>query len=355
MKKYIFDGHKLSYHPGRVNQFLTEGDCFPLYMEISPIGACNSRCIFCAYDFIGYPDRRLDKRKFFEFVDEISKCGLKSILYAGEGEPLLHPDIAEFIIHSSKSGIDAGVYTNGQLLKEELAGQILPSLTFIRFSFNGGTKENYEKIHRVRPEIFDVVIKNIETAVKLKGKNKLNLDIGAQFVLLPENISSLINAVKILKDLGVDYLAVKPFVQQSDLQSYQIKEQFSVPNINDILLEAEGYSEESFKVVARIESFAEYGNRDYENCYGTSFISVMNSAGEIASCLPYWDNKEFVFGNIYENSFRDIWSGDKRKAVKNYLENKLSVKICPPNCRPNAINGFLSELKKPSVSHVNFI
>lgn len=355
MKKYIFDGHKLAYHPGRVAQFLAEGDCFPLYMEISPIGVCNSRCIFCAYDYIGYPDRRLDKGTFLRFIDEISGCGLKSILYAGEGEPLLHPDIAEFIRHSSRSGIDSAVYTNGQLLKEELAEQILPSLTFIRFSFNGGTKENYEKIHRVRPEVFDVVINNIETAVKLKGKNKLNLDIGVQFVLLPENISSLINAVKILKDLGVDYLAVKPFVQQSDQQSYQMKEQFSVPDINDILLEAEGYSEEYFKVVARVESFAGYGNRDYEHCYGTAFISVMNSAGEIASCLPYWDNKEFSFGNIYENSFREIWSGEKRKAVKGYLENKLSVRNCPPNCRPNAVNGFLAELKKPTVRHINFI
>ncbi|WP_303297061.1 hypothetical protein [Campylobacter fetus] len=29
----------------------------------------------------------------------------------------------------------------------------------------------------------------------------------------------------------------------------------------------------------------------------------------MASCLPYWDKKEFVYGNINEQSFEAIWGG----------------------------------------------
>ena len=93
MSKYIFDGHKLVYHIDRVNNFLERGDCFPLYMEISIVGSCNHRCIFCAYDYIGHPNRKLETNALLRFIDQLSQCGVRSILYAGEGEPLLHPDL----------------------------------------------------------------------------------------------------------------------------------------------------------------------------------------------------------------------------------------------------------------------
>lgn len=355
MKNYIFDGHKLIYHLDRVNDFLKQGFCFPLYMEMSVVGCCNHRCIFCAYDYIGYPNRKLKTRRLLKFIDEIAECGIKSLLFAGEGEPLLHPDIDKFIIHSKNKGIDAGIYTNGQLLTPALAKNLLPSLTFIRFSFNGGTRENYAFIHKVKQDIFDKVIKNIEITVNLKRKNNLKLDIGIQYVLLPENTQYLINAIKTLKDTGIDYFVIKPFVQQSNQQSYHMNEQFNLDDIKSLFDDAESLSNGNFKVIVRRDSFGSYGKRGYRHCYGTTFISVLNSAGDIASCLPYWDKKEFIFGNIYKNTFKEIWLGQRKNRTKEFLENKLDVKNCPPNCRPNAINEFLFEIRNPSLKHLNFI
>jgi len=356
MKNYHFDDHKLIYHTERVGKFICEGDCFPLYMEISPVGNCNHRCIFCAYDYIGHPNKKLETTRLLGFIDEIAACGMKSLLYAGEGEPLLHPDIAQFIIHSKKSGIDVGLFTNGQFMKEELLEEILPSLTFVRISFNGGSRDNYAAIHNVKPDIFDTVVKNIEIATRVKSKNKLETDIGLQYVLLPENRAYLIDAIKRMRETGINYFVIKPFVQQSHLQSYQMKEQFNLSTIENTLSKAESLSHENFKVIARKASFENYGKRKYKHCYGTSFISVLNSAGDIATCLPYWDKKEFVFGNIYKNTFKDIWFGEKRRKIKAYLENELdAAESCPPNCRPNAINGFLWEIKNPSVKHINFV
>ena len=231
----------------------------------------------------------------------------------------------------------------------------MPSLTFIRFSFNGGTRENYSSIRRVKPEVFDDVVRNIKEVVKIKAKNGLSVDVGAQYVLLPENKDNLIDAINVLKNVGIDYFVIKPFVHQSIMQSYKMNAQMNYDDVNDTLNKAEGYSDDNFKVVARRESFEDYGKRKYWHCYGTSFISVLNSAGDIASCLPYWEKEEFVFGNIYKNSFKEIWYGEKRKEIKKRLECKLDVSACPPNCRPNAINEFLWEIKSPSVKHLNFI
>jgi MoaA/NifB/PqqE/SkfB family radical SAM enzyme len=355
MDKYRIDSHKLIYHVSRVNDWLNGKLIYPIYMEISPIGSCNHRCIFCAYDFIGYPNRKLDCDRLLTFIDEAKEAGIKSLLYAGEGEPLLHPDIEKFIIHSKNSGIDVGLFTNGQLLRGELAEAILPFLTFLRFSFNGGTKDNYADIHKVKPEIFERVVANIKRVSEIKEKKSLDVDIGAQYVLLPENIDYLIDAVKTLKDAGIDYFVIKPFVQQSYLQSYKIGKQLGLNNIEDILNGAMRFSNEYFKVIVRRDSFESYSKRTYKHCYGTSFVSVLNSAGDIATCLPFWDKGDFVFDNIYENTFRDIWHCEKRKKIKEYLENELNTQNCPPNCRPNAINEFLWEIRNPTVRHINFV
>ena len=314
MDKYRIDSHKLVYHIPRVYDWLKGEDIFPIYMEISPVGSCNHRCVFCAYDFIGYPNRKLDCDRLLAFIDEAKEAGVKSLLYAGEGEPLLHPDIEKFIIHSKNSGIDVGLFTNGQLLREGLAEAILPLLTFVRFSFNGGTKDNYADLHKVKPDIFGRVVANMKIASEIKEKKALDVDIGVQYVLLPENVDYLIDAVKTIKDTGVGYFVIKPFVQQSDLQSYRIAEPLDLDSIEHILNEAESLSSEDFIVIARRESFEGYGKRKYKHCYGTSFVSVMNSAGDLATCLPYWDKDDLYLVIFTKVSLET--SGMKREEKK---------------------------------------
>ena len=348
--KLNLDSHKLYYHYDRVCEFLEKGDTYPIYMEVSPVGSCNHRCVFCAYDYIGYPNRKLDKNRFFKFIDEISEVGLKSMLYAGEGEPLIHPNIAEFITYTKQKGIDVGLFTNGELFDKKLNDEVLDSLTFIRFSINAGDEESYNLIHK--KNVFNKVIENVKYCAKLKKDKNLNVTIGVQFVLLPENINSIKNLIFLLRD-SVDYISIKPFVLQNEAQGYR-HNGFDI-DLKPFFEELESYSTNNCNVIARVNAFENYGKREYKHCYGCNFITTLNSAGDIASCLPYWDKEEFVYGNINKNSFKEIWHSEKRKKIKDYLENRLDVQTCPPNCRPNAINQFLYELKHPKINHINFI
>ena len=60
---FNLDGHKLHHHLDRLKAFSDGADIAPLYVEFSPVGSCNHRCVFCAYDYIGYQNRRLDTAK----------------------------------------------------------------------------------------------------------------------------------------------------------------------------------------------------------------------------------------------------------------------------------------------------
>ena len=346
MTNFISDGLNLMLHPHRVSKYLEEGDCYPIYMEISPVGNCNHGCTFCSYDIMGYPGRMLETDPLLDFLDEAANYGLRSILYSGEGEPLLHPDIVNIIIHTKMKGIDVGLYTNGHLLTDKMAAKILPSLTFFRFSLNGGTRENYAKIHGVKPDVFDKVVHNASHAVRIRNSRGLSVDIGAQYVLVPENIDYLLKGIAAMKEACVDYFVIKPFVQHGLAQAYKINREFTLDPINPVLDEAEKLSDGDFKVIVRRDSFKKHGQRCYPHCLGTSFMPALNSKGDIAPCVAYWDREEFVFGNIYNNSFQEIWHSGKRKKVKQLLEKKLDLKGCPSDCRPNAINEFLWKAKK---------
>jgi len=355
MSKYDFDGHKLIYHWDRLCAYLKGEDVFPIYMEVSPSGACSSRCIFCAYDYLAYPDRRLDTEKGVKTLQELGRLGLRSVLFAGEGEPLLHPEIDKLIKAAFTSNIDVGIYSNCHFLKPALSEKILPYLTFIRCSINGGSKNIYSQVHRVKKEMFDKVIENLAYAVNFKNKNNLNVDIGLQIVALPENLNSIPELAQLGKEIGVDYLAIKPFVQHPDQKGYKMKKNFAVEEIDYILKKAEEYANESYTVVARRKSFQKYNQRTYKRCYGLPFFAVIGSDGNVYSCLQYFGDKNFCYGSIYQSSFKEIWESERKKKIFEFVYTKLDARKCMPNCRLDAINRFLWEIKHPTVKHINFI
>jgi len=162
------DSHRLMYHPERVAAWLRGEDIYPIYVEIGPSSRCNYRCSFCALDYTGYKGELIPRKLLLASLEDMAHGGVKSVMFAGAGESLTHPDISEFIQKAKVSGMDVALTTNGSLLSLDLAKSILPNLSWIRFSVNAGTKENYAAIHGCQEESFQTVLDNIQTCVDLK-------------------------------------------------------------------------------------------------------------------------------------------------------------------------------------------
>ncbi|MDA1110873.1 MAG: radical SAM protein, partial [Nitrospinae bacterium] len=209
------DSHKLNYHLSRVNDWLERKEVYPIYLEISPAGACNHRCTFCAVDYIGYQTVFLDPDILKSRLSEMGRLGVKSIMYAGEGEPLLHKKLPEIIRHTKDSGIDISITTNAVALTQAWALEAMSSITWIKTSINAGTPETYAQIHQTKPEDFHKVLSNLETAVKIRNQKNWDCTLGSQMVLLPENEKEALTLAKTMKAVGCDYLVIKPYSQHN--------------------------------------------------------------------------------------------------------------------------------------------
>lgn len=355
MDEFRIDSHKLMFHVGRVNDWLNGALVYPIYMEISPVGSCNHRCTYCALDFMEYRPRRLDKDLLNKRLDEMSALGLRSVMYAGEGEPLLHRGIGEIINHTKKAGMDVAVTSNGVLFGGKLMEACLPSITWIKISINAGTKETYARVHGCGEEDFSTVLRNVSAAVKRREAEGLPTAIGMQMILLPENAHEALLLAKTAKEIGADYLVIKSYSQHpsSVTRLYEGLKYGEYLHLKD---ELEGLSSDGFKVIFRVNAMnkLDQDGRGYDRCLALPFWSYIDSGGGVWGCSAYLGDERFLFGDINDNTFKEIWTGAKRKKAMEFVANGLDTRECRKNCRMDEVNRYLWELKHPG-PHVNFI
>jgi len=349
--KIEVDNHKLMYHPERVAEWKEKGDCPPVYVEIGPTNRCNHECMFCALDYLEHGGADIDSKILTKNLENMAKQGVKSVMFAGEGEPFLHKDTPLFIKTAKENGMDVSVTSNGVPFTNKKAEQCMPYLSWIRFSVDAGTSKTYAEVHGTKKEDFEKVLNNIKYAVDVKRKNNLNTTIGVQALLTNKSLDELILLANTVKEIGVDNLQIKPYshhpASKNDLSfDYNEAEKLRKP--------LESLNDEKFQTIYRTQTIKRLSQeREYKDCYGLSFFTLIDSSGNVVPCNLFYNNQKFTYGNLYEKNFSDIWASEKRKEIIQKIK-KRGVDDCRVGCRLDVGNRYLERLKNPH-PHDNFI
>lgn len=343
------DTHKLMYHPERVSEWLRLGTCIPLHAEIGITNRCNHRCSFCTLDWITHGKDDIHRDIMYKALGDMVKAGVKSVYFAGEGEPTLHKDFPDFVLKAHSLGLKVAVSTNGSLFDKEMARKVLPFLSWIRFSVDTAVPELYSKIHGVSEKEIKKVLKNIESSVELKRANELSVQIGVQAIALPETIPHLEGLSSLLYHyIFVDNLQIKPAHNHPNSSFSPELYEYSYNELYDRLMK---YNHGMFSIVVRKKSMERLDQpRTYKECHGFHFYTLIAANGDVVPCNIFYNQPRYSFGNLYVDDFETIWYSDRRLEVINKITDLGCSQCGNYRCRFDVMNRYLERVKNPEVN-----
>lgn len=321
--KLILDDHKLSYHYERVESWESGDRISPISVDMSLTRACGAMCSFC-YAMMQESQARSSIKELhaLNLLDDFAEVGIKSVSLVSDGESTLSKAYVPFIKHAKKNGLDVANATNAWEWGPEKVDEVLPNLTWVRFTVAAGRPESYAKIMYKGPEyteVYDKAIKNISYAVQLKRKLNLPVTLGIQMVLTPDLKDEIIPFAQLGLDLGVDYAVIKHCSDDEDgslgIDYSQYEKTF------DLIKTAESMSNKTTKVIAKWNKIIDGNNTSYKRFYGPQFLLQISGSGLVAPQGVFFNAKhsKLHIGNYTEERFRDIFKSERYWRAMNYL------------------------------------
>jgi len=348
MKK--FTTHKLSYYPEKIMRVLAGEIVTPLQCEVSLTSACNFRCPWCVFDYTKHESNFLDFDSLIHFIDDLALMKVRSVVYAGTGEPFLYKRINEIISYTASKGIKIGITTNGSLIKEHHFETIVKYCSWIRFSITSFSEEFNKRIYGTNNVHTKDIFETIKALCGYKFPQNKDFEIGVQSVLCHPNINEYLAIIGECDFSGVDYYMLRPFFLNPKNHYTSLSEYLLDKNIKlSIYAAIRAYPVKNVVVLLREETERLMYNRSYNLCRALPFIFALEADGNVFNCFPERTGEsEFCIGNIYKKRLPKIWGGEKHK---NFLLNvlpKVDKSKCQPYCRHHPGNEYLEELSNPT-------
>jgi MoaA/NifB/PqqE/SkfB family radical SAM enzyme len=316
-----------SQNPGII-KLLQRLEPYPFMIEMEVVQwMCPLKCIQCEiqYDKIEKPEI-LSFERFKYVMDQFP-----DLRWAGNnalGDPFLNPKYHDMVKYIDDKEVPQEIYLTSHLLKKEDMKRFVDykSFLFTKFSFDGATKETYEKI---RPGVnFEHVVENIKALGEYKrqaGKHWPQIEF--HFLLMKQNIHEAEVFLDFVDSLGVEVSAV---MYSQLLHNY--------PEINHVYTTIpEGMGQ---RLIEKGKSLGipVYFNSDASNNKPKSqtctqyFMPYIFPSGDVIACCQQneqnrrWWQRENSLGNVFEKPFREIWMD------KPYVElrKKLRENYYPP-------------------------
>jgi len=339
------DGHKLPWHMDRVEAWERGERIAPVLIDIALTRKCDYACKWC-YAMLQENDRSVITKEVIEdFLVDCARMGVRAISLLSDGESVLSPVFTYTVNRGKELGMAMASGSNCRMFTPDKQEECLKNLSYIRINFPAGTRDRYCEIVGAKPKAYDQVLRNIRYMVALKKRDNLDISIGWQMVMMPEDADQIIPFVELGRELGVDFAIIK-HTADDEYGSLGV-EYAAYEDVVPILKRAETYATDTFHVKAMWSKITSGGKRSYKRCYGPPFILQISGSGLVAPCGDKFNDRYAALhiGNICEERWWDIWKSDRYWEVMNYLgsEEFNPQTRCGPLCRQHKINEALDK------------
>ena len=272
-------------------------------MHIELTYRCNFRCVHCYNTTHGGAATELTTEEWFDAFDQLADMGCYLLTLTG-GEVFVRKDVIPIIEHACDRQFTLRFNTNGSLIDEKMLQKFEPLRPFLQsfdVSFYGADPEQHDTLAQ-RPGSYN----NTMRAVRLLSEAKFNLI--AKFVTMRDNFDGIEKFEDDMTRLGVRHA-----VHSGSL----------IPQ-----------TDRSTKPLVQILSDAQYrkmlATRGSTNssspgtCKPGHVRGAITPDGHVSPCEWLTD---FKYGNLKEQSLRDIWYSPGFLDFRKVFEEESE---CPP-------------------------
>ena len=287
----------------------------PAFISVEPADFCQLECPECPVGMLKKKKGKfLDHSMYYKAIDELYES-LFHVIFYFQGEPLLNPNLHEYILYAHNKRIFTSTSTNGMMLTNENARKlVLSGLDKLIVSVDGASQEVYEQ-YRVGGKL-QKVLDGIGYVQKWKKEFKsITPFVELQFIVFGTNEHEIVKIKKLAKVLVVDRLVLK----SAQIYNFEKPSRFHT-------------------TISRYSRYklAKDGKYKLKHCTPNSCFrawsgAVLNVNANVLPCC-YDKHSDYSFGNLAEASFITIWRNEKAsKFRKGILQNRKQYEMCR-NC-----------------------
>lgn len=346
----------------------------PEVLHIDLTNHCNFNCIacWCRSPLLGDKAMPEWERKLtlpLDLIqgvfDDIAEMGggLRQVKLVGGGEPFMHPNILEVVeyIKRKDKTIEIDINTNFSLVNEQTIERLLElEVDSFTISLWAGSPDTYTAVHPNQSERTFYRIKDMLHLIfeHKKRLSRFHPRIIIHDVVFNLNYKDIEQMLKFGLDVGasdIQFVPVDPVKGKTETLLLNDSERKEL--LNKLFVIRERYDNKTFRYNAEDGSFIVLSDflgfiRRVENlntqtgaydetvvdefpCYvGWLFARIMTTGNVVPCCKGH----KMVLGNVYKNSFKDIWLSDE------YNEFRYNCVYLPKS------NGYFSKIGNDAIA-----
>ncbi len=310
------------------------------WIQVEVTTRCNALCSYCPRTVYGksWPERDLPLEIFRRLLPDLPRA--RHVHLQGWGEPLLHPEFFQMARLARKAGCQVGTTTNGTLLDQELARELVATgIDVVAFSLAGTGPKN-DALRRGAP--LGRVMAGILSLLQARSQARSRVpEIHIAYMLLGSALEELVSLPHILRGLPVGQVVVSTLdcVLDASLEREVVGE--STPELLSCL------NEMGKRLAAQGTLLHHHlGGKGGSSGPCTENVlraMVVGADGEVTPCvytnLDVPRARQFraggekplerlSFGNLAQRSLRSIWEDQAYQAFRQFLLKGFPLGQC---------------------------
>ena len=304
----------------------------PRSVTITLTSRCNLRCVMCNHwKHPTRPSEEISTEQAMRVIGQVAAWGVTEVELSG-GEPMLRRDFMELLRCAGRNGLKVNVTTNGMLIPEDVALELVQHAGLrLQISLDGAKAETHDKI-RGKEGSYAEILAGVKRLTEANRDVEHPIPINATTTITRLNLEELPDLVPLTQEHGFTSITFQPAVDdnlsiwQRDLDNPlrpKGKDFDTLDRALESLIEAgrdNGFvanSETNFHFIK--DYFADRLTEKHLKCYSGFIACIVSPDGQIWSCMGN-------MGSVYGTDIRAVWNSPKA------IEMRRRIRACVKPC-----------------------